>query len=131
MILLKNPSIDEIDDNIEPLFDTTPYFVDPYEDDTYEEASEKAKNIFETYNQFIEEICIITRENTNGDSPRIMVHHFSKNFDLLLSEDWTKYLPNAYNNNFENDKKEKPKKEIKKKRKTKHTKLKKNDEKIE
>lgn len=131
MIVLKN-STEEIDVEKDVLlFDTTPYLVDQYEEETYEEASEKARKILENYDQIIKKVCIITRENTNEDNPRIMMHELSKNFETITTEDWSKYLPNTFNNNFEHDKKEKQQKEIKENRVTKHARLRKKDEKTE
>lgn len=126
LILLKNSSKEEIEDQKGTLFDVTPYVVDSYEDETYEEASEKAKNILESYGDYIDKVCIITREKTLVDTPRIMMHEFSKDFEIITVEDWSKYLPAIYNNNFENDKKKK--KEKRKKRQNKYTKLRKEED---
>ncbi|WP_447533275.1 DUF5986 family protein [Enterococcus faecalis] len=96
VILLKNPSPEEEHDKYGQLFDPTEYTIDRFSSDLYGEASEKANKILEQFGEYIEKVCIITRDNSIGDTPKITMYELSDGCEILYSEDWSKFIPSDY-----------------------------------
>lgn len=96
VILLKNPSLEEEHDEYGQLFDPTEYTIDRFGSDLYGEASEKANKILEQFGEYIEKVCIITRDNSIGDTPKITIYELSDGCEIVYSEDWSKFIPSDY-----------------------------------
>lgn len=96
IILLKNLSPEEEHDKYGQLFDPTEYTIDRFGSGLYGEASEKANKILEQFGEYIEKVCIITRDNSIGDTPKITMYELSDGCEILYSEDWSKFIPSDY-----------------------------------
>ena len=56
----------------------------------------KANKILEQFGEYIEKVCIITRDNSIGDTPKITMYELSDGCEILYSEDWSKFIPSDY-----------------------------------